>query len=177
MAGDSIKIEVKENARPLLRAIIRRVRNARPVLRAIGQIGVDSVQENFDAQGRPVKWKKRKSPPRRSTGKGYKILTLSGRLRNSVRYRVEGREVRVGTNVIYASVHNRGYSGTQQVQAHERKVKSAFGRKLRTPVVAKIKAFRRKMVIPQREFLVVPEADQREMARTAVDWLLGAGRR
>ena len=176
MAGDSIKIEIKEDARPLLRQIIQRVRNARPVLSALGQIGVDAVQENFDAQGRP-KWKKRKSPPRRGTGKGYKILTLSGRLRNSVHYQVEWQEVRVGTNVVYAGVHNRGYSGTQQVKAHQRKVTSVFGRKLRTPVIARIGAFRRKMVIPQREFLRVPEADQREMARTVVSWLLGEGRR
>jgi len=177
MAGDSIRIKIKEDARPLLRAIIQRVRNARPVLRALGQIGVDSVQGNFDAQGRPTKWKKRKSPPRRSTGKGYKILTLSGDLRDSVHYQVEGQEVKVGTNVVYAGVHNRGYSGTQQVKAHERKVERVFGRKLRTPVIARVGAFRRKMTIPQREFLVIPEADQREMARTAVSWLLGEGRR
>jgi len=176
MAGDSIKIEIREDARPLLRAIIQRVRNARPVLRALGQIGVDAVQGNFDAQGRP-KWKKRKRPPKRGGGKGYKILTLSGRLRNSVHYRVEGQEVRIGSNVIYAGVHNRGYSGTQTVGAHQRKVTSVFGRKLRTPVIARVGAFRRKMVIPQREFLVIPEADQREMARTAVSWLLGEGRR
>jgi len=176
MAGDSIKIEVKEDARPLLRAIIQRVRNARPVLRALGQIGVDAVQGNFDAQGRP-KWKKRKRAPKRGGGRGYKILTLSGRLRNSVHSRVEGQEVKVGTNVVYAGVHNRGYSGTQQVKAHERKMRSVFGRKLRTPVIARVGAFSRRMVIPQREFLVIPEADQREMARTAVSWLLGEGRR
>ena len=177
MAGDSIKIEIQEDARPLLRAIIRRVRNARPVLRALGQIGVDAVQENFSAQGRPTKWKPRKRTPRRGNRKGYKVLTQSGRLRNSVHYQVEGQEVRIGSNVIYAGVHNRGYSGTQQVKAHERKMTSVFGRKLRTPVIAKIKAFRRRMVIPQREFLIVPEVDQREMARTAVSWLLGEGRR
>ena len=177
MAGDSIRIEVKEDARPLLRAIVRRVRNARPVLRALGQIGVDAVQGNFDAQGRPTKWKPRKRPPRRSTGKGYKILALSGRLRNSVHSQVEGREVRIGTNVVYAGVHNRGYSGTQTVKAHERKVTSVFGRKLRTSVIARVGAFKRKMVLPQREFLIVPEADQREMGRTAISWLLGEGRR
>jgi len=177
VAGDSIKIEIQEDARPLLRAIIRRVRNARPVLRALGQIGVDAVQENFSAQGRPTKWKPRKRTPRRGNRKGYKVLTQSGRLRNSVHYQVEGQEVRIGSNVIYAGVHNRGYSGTQHVKAHERKVESVFGRKLRTPVIARVGAFSRRMVIPQREFLVIPEADQREMARTAVSWLLGEGRR
>jgi len=176
VAGDSIKIEVREDARPLLRQIIQRVRNARPVLSALGQIGVDAVQANFSAQGRP-KWKKRKRLPRRSTGKGYKILSLSGVLRDTINYRVEGQEVRVGSNVVYAGVHNRGYSGTQTVKAHERKVTSVFGRKLRTSVIARVGAFKRKMVLPQREFLIVPEADQREMGRTAISWLLGEGRR
>ena len=134
------------------------------------------MQENFSAQGRPTKWAKRKRPPRRGNRRGYKVLTLSGRLRNSVHYQVEGQEVRVGTNVVYAGVHNRGYSGTQAVKAHERKVSSVFGRKLRTPVIARIGAFSRRMEIPQREFLVVPEVDQREMARTVVSWLL-EGRR
>jgi len=176
MAGDSIKIEVDEDARPLLGAIVRRMRNARPVLRALGQIGVDSVQENFSVQGRPAKWKPRKRPPRRGNRRGYKVLTLSGRLRNSVHYQVGGQEVRVGTNVVYAGVHNRGYSGRQTVRGHERKMTSVFGRRLRTPVIARVGAFSRRMEIPQREFLVVPEADQREMTRTAVSWLL-EGRR
>jgi len=37
-----------------------------------------------------------------------KILTDTGRLRGSITYQINGNQLRVGTNVIYARTHNQG---------------------------------------------------------------------
>jgi len=171
--GDSIRIEITEDVRPTLREIARRGRDMRPILSTIGQIGVDAVEENFAAEGRPTRWRPRKRPR-----KGYKILTLSGRLRRSVHYAVSGgNQVSIGTNVVYASVHNRGYRGTQRVRGHQRRVTQAFGKPLSAPVICQVAAHSRRMVIPKREFLYIPPADYNEIEATIADWILKERRR
>ena len=92
----------------------------------IGEEALQSVQKNFDQEGRPSKWREwslryaewRES--KRGEAKGEeKILSLSGRLRNSMtkgtpEFSADGilrpyaRRVVIGTNVEYAATHQFG---------------------------------------------------------------------
>lgn len=112
----------------VLRLVADRMRNLRPVLGAAGQYMLGSIQRNFDSEGRPRKWKplspatlmtwvrKRKTwvgkrgltaAGRRALA-GRKILTDTGRLRNSINYRAEVNRLIIGTNVSYAPYHQFG---------------------------------------------------------------------
>jgi len=100
MAGAIIRILSRAIERKL-KAAERRAANARAMFEEIGEIVLVSVQDNFDAGGRPKKWpalKKRQGKPLQDTG----------RLLNSITKRVTSRSAEVGTNVVYAATHNYG---------------------------------------------------------------------
>jgi phage gpG-like protein len=59
----------------------------------------------------------------------------------------------IGTNVVYAAVHEYGIDQEVAVRAHTRKVYQAFGQPLKRPVEAKVSAFRRRMKMPERAFI------------------------
>ncbi|SDI49269.1 phage virion morphogenesis protein [Paenibacillus naphthalenovorans] len=61
MAGVEFRIQAKglENVEQQLRKYEFRAEELRPGLRRVGQVIVRSVDKNFEAQGRPQKWKSR----------------------------------------------------------------------------------------------------------------------
>ena len=82
--------------------------------RIVGNMGVDHFRENFDQQGfvnngvQP--W------PERKTDTGRRILTGETReLENSIEYQASSGRVSWGSEVPYASIHNRG----GKTKAHE----------------------------------------------------------
>jgi phage gpG-like protein len=79
-----------------------------------------------------------------------RLTSRSGRLRGSIAVDRTSLPVaiHVGTDVIYGSVHESGWSGTQHVKKHTRTV--AFGRKVDAFSVG---PFSRRMSIPARPFL------------------------
>lgn len=85
----------------------------------IGEQLMQSVQANFDAEGRPVKWKtwSTRYGAWRSKKKPGKILTLASHLRNSINYKVDANGVIAGTNLIYSAIHQLG--GEIKVSAGE----------------------------------------------------------
>ena len=89
-------------------------------LHAVGVYMLSSVQKNFDEQGRPQRWTplKPSTLARRRKGKGSggaKILTDTGRLKNSISHKLvagaDGPGVSVGSNVKYARRQQKGYPG------------------------------------------------------------------
>ncbi|HEY6334100.1 MAG TPA: phage virion morphogenesis protein [Blastocatellia bacterium] len=90
-------------------------------LRAAGAIVVASITKNFQAQGRPEKWKplspitlamRKKGPKGKGGGRSSQILIDSADLRNSIGYRVvTGPGVEIGTNKKYARRQHFGYPG------------------------------------------------------------------
>lgn len=75
----------------------------RPLLDSIGRTLRTDVQFNFKRQAGPD------GQPWKPTHRGGQILRDSGRLLRSIDYRVESdSEVRIGTNVVYARIHNFG---------------------------------------------------------------------
>ena len=93
-------------------------RRARRLMDPIGQLLETSVIRRFELErgpdGRP--WKPSRRPRRRRRGKrgpwytvaGGQTLTLSGRLRGSITHAAGSDHVDVGTNVVYAAIHQFG---------------------------------------------------------------------
>lgn len=114
----------------VVQGVVDRLSDKRKMLSVVGEIGVNSVRTNFMVGGRPVKWQ----PSRRATEQGVpgRTATLrdSNRLMNSITSQVRGDTVTIGTNVVYAAVHNYGAKkfsfGTfaARVRAHERLTRS-----------------------------------------------------
>jgi phage gpG-like protein len=76
----------------------------------VGQIAVDHAQDNFGREGfkdggTTDKWKARKSSKK---NEGKNILVQSGDLKASIVYTLTGNEISVGSDKIYAKIHNEG---------------------------------------------------------------------
>lgn len=96
---------------------------------AIGTEAVNFAKDNFRRQGFQDigvrKWKKRKPGSQRNKGRG--ILIDTGKLKRSIRItRITGSRVYIGSNVIYAQIHNEGgrIKGSANVRAHRRRTRS-----------------------------------------------------
>lgn len=135
----------------------RRARDMTPVYRDWGHRMLNSVSQNFRVGGRPDRWAplaqatilgrlggKRKAMKRKGgmrapaarKAAGFKTLVRSARLKNSISYRLISNGIEVGTNVVYAAIHQ--YGG-----------KAGRGRSV---------------TIPARPYLVVQDEDLRVMA-------------
>lgn len=104
MATKDFSVEVDAKA---LNALVEKLldrRKTKPLMADLGRIMVADTMLNFRGQKSPQNesWK-----PIERVGQ---ILRDTGILRNSITYRVNGvDEVRIGTNVEYARVHQYGY--------------------------------------------------------------------
>jgi phage virion morphogenesis protein len=83
------------------------------LLRAMGMWMLGSIRRTFRDQGVPSgSWPALspstvKSNPRKY-GSGHKLLIDTGRLLNSISFAVDSSGVRIGTNLVYAAVHQYG---------------------------------------------------------------------
>lgn len=106
-----IKINDKE-IQQLLKKLAAKTENLRPFMKNIAGIMADSVEENFDKEGRPDKWAPlAKSTIKQRTKKGYwpgKILQMRGDLAASITSKYDDNSAVVGTNKIYAAIHQFG---------------------------------------------------------------------
>ncbi len=155
-----IKMEVDDKGvKKALRKLSRHVEDMTPVMKKIGRKIVTSVQENFNREGRYSRkgsWRggsKRWEPLAESTIKqrkrqGYwpgKILTRLGGLKGSIISHAGKDHVVVGTNVIYAAIHQ---FGGKAGRGHRAK-------------------------IPARPFLVVQDEDLEEIREEIADYIIG----
>ena len=105
-----IKIEDKQLQQHLNR-LAETTSNLRPLMQNITGILEDSVEENFEQEGRP-KWDKlKKSTIENRIKKGYypgKILQMRGELASSITSYYDSNSAVVGTNKVYAAIHQFG---------------------------------------------------------------------
>ena len=154
-------VRVTVNATPVLQrlgSLSQKLDGLRPLLEDVKGRLLLSVQQNFTAGGRPKAW----TPLAASTiasrrGTSHRILRDTGRLQNSITSRVENRSVIVGTNVIYARIHQEG--GTVRVP----EVRARPGKVLRFVVNGQVIYARRARAhsirIPARPYLLLQESD------------------
>jgi phage virion morphogenesis protein len=111
-----IEVEIDDQAaRDLLNELKTRMGDLTPVLEAVGGIMQSGTQQRFVDQQAPdgTPWAALSQVTldrRRQGGRGAEILRDTGRLMNSISYRVAGDSVSVFTNVIYAGTHQSGAS-------------------------------------------------------------------
>ena len=126
-----------EDMQKRIARMLNRIDNPEPALMLVGKIIRDSVDENFESEGRPISWapnsiKTIEAFARGRSGKslykksgGYtkraakriaskKVLHWSTRLRKSINFKVSGKKVFIGTNVEYAAAHQYGLGVPQR---------------------------------------------------------------
>jgi len=116
-----------QGVKTTLTGLAYKAQNLEPVFKVFGEHMIRSIARNFKAGGRPVKW----TPSIRAQETGGKTLIKFRDLQNSVTPREDNSSLTLGTNVIYARIHQLG---------------GQAGRG-------------RKVTIPARPYLVVQESD------------------
>ena len=105
-----IKIDDKEVI-SLLKKLSKKVNDMTPVMQIIAGIMHDAVEENFEKEGRP-KWPSlAPATIKQRAKKGHwpgKILQQSGQLAASISRRATSNSAIVGTNKVYAAIHQFG---------------------------------------------------------------------
>lgn len=174
MNGVSITIFIKDSGTAdALRQVASKLANLTPVMKQIGSYVLSSTQLRFRGQHGPdgTPWK----PSRRAIREGGQTLvkTASSGLLGSLAWSASQSSAIVGTNKKYAVVHQFGFDGTVQIPAHTRRVTTAFGRKLKTPVTANVRAHPAHMRIVARPFLGINADDEAEIRAIITDFLTG----
>lgn len=101
---------------------------------------------------------------RRAQREGGQTLRDTGRLRASLVWHASPREAVVGTNVVYAPVHQFGINEVVSVRPHRRQVRSS--NRARGTVAVKVVPVRghtRRMFFPARPFLGFSQGDRQEI--------------
>ncbi len=94
---------------------------------------------------------------------GHSLLDSSGRLLDSISYQIQGNNVHVGSNALYAAMHQDGFDESVNIAAHTRLITQAFGRALKHPVYQTVKAHTRNMFMPLREFLGLSSDNEHDL--------------
>jgi phage gpG-like protein len=132
-----------------------------------------SVKQNFAAGGRPTPWpppKVRKGQPLRDTGRLMASVTGSGNYQEE--HSATRHALTIGSNVVYANVHQEGIDKQVTIKSHSRTQTKAFGRAI-APRRVQVRAHSRQMRIPPRPFLLMQEADKAALLEEARKFYFG----
>jgi phage virion morphogenesis protein len=159
MTGVRLAIGGKEETLSELSAVLTRLREPRGMWDNIGASLVVSTQHRFEAgvspEGSP--W----PPSIRARLGGGRTLIDTGRLMASLTHIASDPGIEVGTNVLYAAVHQLGATI---------KPKSAAALKFK---IGDRWATASQVTIPARPFLGIDGDDEREIVAIAEDWIAG----
>lgn len=154
MAGVSIetRIDDAEVSRAFTR-LVGVMSDTTPVMAAIGTGLVASTHRRFVSQTDPDgnKWAAL-SPDYKATKRNSRILTESGRLRDSINSQPGRDMVRVGTNVVYGAIHQLGGTIVPRKASH-----LVF--RLATGVV-----LAKSVTLPARPYLGISDDDEEMIA-------------
>jgi phage virion morphogenesis protein len=159
MSGASIDIPGHDATLQALGAIAARAQNQQPMWDAIGMSLVVSTQHRFETGKSPSgsPW----PPSIRVRHEGGRTLVLSGRLMQSVTYVASAHGVEVGTNAIYAAIHQ--FGGTIVPVSKPALAFRLLGKFVRV----------QKVTIPARPFLGLDHDDEAEILQIATDYVAG----
>lgn len=157
MTGVRITVEGRDAALAELGRLAARIQHPRGMYDLIGEALVRSTQQRFEEGRSPngSPW----PPSIRALAEGGQTLVKSARLQTSITHAASDQGVEVGTNVLYAAVHQ-------------------FGATIR-PVSADALRFQigdrwvttKQVRIPARPFIGLDDDDEREIVAIAEDWL------
>lgn len=118
--SDKIEITLHSNHKDIekgLKELAENAKNKRKILRELGHTVVNYIDETFETEGKHignkwVDWSDYYKKVRQKMGRGEGgILSREGELRESIDYSVNGDSVIIGTNKVYAAIHNFGSDG------------------------------------------------------------------
>lgn len=157
MAGASFKMDMGK-ALEWAGQEINRDMHHRQLAEEIGEMLVSSTQQRFEDEQAPngSKWE----PSQRAQDTGGKTLTDTAELKNSIGYIASPSGVSIGSNKVYAAIHQLG--GT--IKAKNGKLKF----KLPNGGFAQVD----KVDIPQREYLGISEEDKEEAQEIIRNFML-----
>lgn len=158
MTGVSFELTGAEEALAKLGTAADRMDHALPLFDAIGAMLVTSTQQRFETETDPsgTPW----PASLRAKTDGGKTLTDSAHLRNSMTHEPDDTGVMVGTNVIYAAIHQLG--GVIRAKSAEFLHFISGGEDV----------FVKSVTMPQRAFLGLDDADEKEIEAIAGDFVL-----
>lgn len=160
--------------------IAARMEDLTPIMDLVGEIGVASIQKNFDEYGRPEPWRELKTTTieRRKVSGSWpgQILVVRGALKK-ISYEAEAKKVTLmPANVPYAAAQHFGVDKqiTQSIGKHYRVITQAFGKELDSPKRVEVKGHQRSMHmnIPARQYMLLQTEDGVEIMAVLGDWLL-----
>ena len=193
MSGVRVEVTVDDHQlREAMTELLARGRDLGPAFKSIGEMMLRSTDQRFrdqvDPTGAPwlpisAAWKDEKQRRRHL----QKILQMRGRLRGSIAYKASNDRVAVGSNVVYAAIHQLG----GEIQQPERTQVLAFGGTARKPgkFISRAKAAKSKKAIavrfanipartitmPARPYLGLSTQDRERMAKILTRHLRGEG--
>jgi phage virion morphogenesis protein len=159
MTGARVELTGRDQALSALSAMAARVENPLPMWDEIGASLVVSTQHRFEegrAPAGPV-W----PPSIRALAEGGKTLIDTARLMQSVTHNPGREGVEVGTNVIYAAVHQFGAV-----------IRARVAPKLRFRLLGQWRSAD-EVTIPARPFLGIDDDDEREILAIAAEYVAG----
>ena len=107
MVGLQIHLRADDaEVKRVLAGLVRRGQDLTPAMDEIGSMLVASTIDRFERETGPDG--RRWTPSQRVLKHGGQTLTDTGRLRSSITHRAGRNFVAVGTNVIYAAIHQLG---------------------------------------------------------------------
>lgn len=159
MSGFSIRLEAGDQALSALSGLVGRLDDATALYDELGRMLAGSTQHRFETETDPAgnPW----PDSLRVLTLGGKTLTDSTALRSSITWEAFASGVAVGTNLIYASVHQLG--ATIEAKA------SPF---LHFAVPGGGYAMVKSVTIPARPFLGISDSDEMAILSLVESWLL-----
>jgi phage virion morphogenesis protein len=180
MTGVTMKLLDQDSAIEALDGYAKRARDPRGMFENIGLALVTSTQRRFETSTAPNGsiW----PPSLRAQASGGRTLLLSGRLMRSITFQASTTGVEIGTNVIYAAIHQ--FGGTIQQNArtavlhfktNKRTGQSRFAKPGKADRARKAAIGARTITMPARPFIGLDDADDRTILKSAEAWILGEG--
>ncbi len=182
MSGVRLTLTDQEVALAQLAGYIERAAHPRGMFENIGMSLVTSTQRRFEEQHGPDgnPW----PPSLRAKRTGGKTLIDSARLLRSVTYIASERGVEVGSNAVYAAIHQLGgviqqaaRTAVLHFKTNKRSGRSRFAKPSKADRARKAEIGARTIVMPARPFLGLDDDDNREIVKIAEDWIAGEVRR
>ncbi len=181
MAGAEITIDAS-GAFAALEGYIARLDHPKPMFDAIGASLVTSTQHRFDEQHGPdgTPW----PPSMRALAEGGKTLEETLRLYQSITVEADDAGVAVGTNVVYAAIHQ--FGGTiakpertqtiyRRYDARADELSPQFVKKSKSNFVQDVSVSAHEITMPARPFLGMDTDDEAEVVQIAEDYIFGSG--
>lgn len=160
-----LKVSIDDRGARRYRGALREARKRgdalTPLMDSIGTGLVNSTIERFNETSKTpdgTPW-----PPSIAAGlEGRRTLIKSGNLRDSVTHEPSTNAVEIGSNVLYAAVHQFGKT-----------IRAKTARGLRFRVGDRF-VTKQQVTIPPRPFLGISAEDEEMILAEATDWLAGA---